>query len=607
LALRCDIRPLFELEERQLSRRWQVYAGRCLVATVILLLFLSFASYAGYPINARTGASIPPLVRAFLMNLFCVAFTFVVVMAPAVAAGAICRDKGRGVLDHVLVTDLATSEIVLGKLAARLAAVLGVIASGVPVVVLMTVAGGVAPEEILKATLVIAGTGLLAESLALTVSVWAKRAREALLETYGFLALWFFGALVLRMCRGWFVRPLLTGWTEWIDPFWLMALLVNRPNEVELVDCTAFFALATSASVFLLTRAASRLRAVAARQAEQPACVLKPRKAPGWLGRQLRRLPGPSLDGNPVLWREWHRQPSRRSVILWRVYGWLATALTLIAMVQISLSPRLYAEVFGVPLAGFLVGIGMLMLSTSAAGSLAEERERGSLDVLLTTPLSSGAILRGKWWGVYRCFPPLALLPALIVASLAFWTGRWGLARLEILLILAQGASLTSLGLALATVVRRPGLAVILSALCYLLLAVGWVVLCAAVVHSGSALGLAVASPLHGAMYLSAGVAADGYWNAADCWFWGTFWLVVHTAAAIGLFMATQAGFDRRLGRMPETRGRLLGATPNLAARPSQENNRRGIPFPARPSDLNELARRRKRPAGHASQPARVD
>ncbi len=112
------------------------------------------------------------------MNLFCVAFAFVVVMAPAVAAGAICRDKGRGVLDHVLATDLTTSEIVLGKLAVRLAAVLGVIACGVPVVVLLTVAGGVAPAEILKAILVIAGTALLAESLALTISVWAKRARE---------------------------------------------------------------------------------------------------------------------------------------------------------------------------------------------------------------------------------------------------------------------------------------------------------------------------------------------------------------------------------------------------------------------------------------------
>jgi ABC-type transport system involved in multi-copper enzyme maturation permease subunit len=591
MLLRAEINPVFELEGRQLSRRWQVYAGRCLVATAILLLFQAFASHAWLPINMKAGDDISLVVRTFLLDLFCLAFALVVVMSPAVAAGAVCRDKRRGVLEHMLVTDLTAAEIVLGKLAARLAAVLGVIACGLPVVVLMTVSGGVAPEEILKAVLVISGTALLAESLAITISVWAKRVREALAETYAILALWFFAALILRLLWRSF-GPSATGWTEWIDPFWLMGLLVNRPDAVELGDCAAFFTLAAMTSAWLLTRAASRLRAVAARQAEQPARVAPSRRAPGWLGRQLQRLPGPSLDGNPVLWREWHRQPSRRSVILWRVYGWLATALTLIAIFQISQSPSPYAELFGVPLAGFLVGIGMLMLSTSAAGSLAEERERGSLDVLLTTPLSSGAILRGKWWGAYRRFPPLALLPALIVASLALRTGRWGLARLEILVILAQGASLTSLGLALATVVRRPGLAVTLSALCYMVLAVGWLMLIAAVVPSGSALGLAVASPLYGAMYLSAGVAADHYWNAADCWFWGTFWLVVHAAAAVGLFMATQASFDRRVGRVPQTWGWLLRSTPNRATRPAQASGRRGFSFPPRPFEPNELARR---------------
>ena len=38
-----------------------------------------------------------------------------------------------------------------------------------------------------------------------------------------------------------------------------------------------------------------------------PGRFASPRSRPGW----LPRLPAPSLDGNPVLWREWHRsQPS---------------------------------------------------------------------------------------------------------------------------------------------------------------------------------------------------------------------------------------------------------------------------------------------------------
>jgi hypothetical protein len=40
------------------------------------------------------------------------------------------------------------------------------------------------------------------------------------------------------------------------------------------------------------------------------------------LSRWLARLPGPSLDGNPVLWREWHRnRPSRLAQIVWVIYG----------------------------------------------------------------------------------------------------------------------------------------------------------------------------------------------------------------------------------------------------------------------------------------------
>ena len=42
---------------------------------------------------------------------------------------------------------------------------------------------------------------------------------------------------------------------------------------------------------------------------------------------------------------------------------------------------------------------GMLLLSASAPTALAEERARGSLDVLLATPLSTRSIVVGKWLG----------------------------------------------------------------------------------------------------------------------------------------------------------------------------------------------------------------
>ena len=72
---------------------------------------------------------------------------------------------------------------------------------------------------------------------------------------------------------------------------------------------------------------------------------------------------------------------------------------------------------------GLQVGAGLLLLSVSAATSLAEERQRGSLDVLMATPLSTRSIVLGKWWGAFRGVPPLTVLPVLLAAALATHTG----------------------------------------------------------------------------------------------------------------------------------------------------------------------------------------
>ena len=67
--------------------------------------------------------------------------------APAATAGAICLDKARGNLTLLFATDLTDAEIVLGKLAARLVPVLGLIACAAPVLALATLFGGVDPVD----------------------------------------------------------------------------------------------------------------------------------------------------------------------------------------------------------------------------------------------------------------------------------------------------------------------------------------------------------------------------------------------------------------------------------------------------------------------------
>ena len=68
------------------------------------------------------------------MTIAVIELTLILLAAPAATAGAVCLDKARGTLDHMLATDLSNAEIVLGKLGVRLIPVLGLVACVLPVV-----------------------------------------------------------------------------------------------------------------------------------------------------------------------------------------------------------------------------------------------------------------------------------------------------------------------------------------------------------------------------------------------------------------------------------------------------------------------------------------
>ena len=234
-----------------------------------------------------------------------------------------------------------------------------------------------------------------------------------------------------------------------------------------------------------------------------------------WLGvrmaairRWRERLPGPSLDGNPVLWREWHRsRPSRMARILWGIY-WLGAHPRDGESASTTCSPTGSSSMTG----GFMIHtalvlqsvLGLMLLSVQAPTALGEERLRGSLDVLMAAPISTRAIVWGKWMGTYRVVLWLAILPGVAAAVIAATVPdvpprfRAGLAATPIgpigladrvlapMLIVAEmlswGAAFTSLGLLLATWTPRVGRAIGISFAVFLLLSFGWLFLAGIVI-----------------------------------------------------------------------------------------------------------------------------
>jgi hypothetical protein len=257
------------------------------------------------------------------------------------------------------------------------------------------------------------------------------------------------------------------------------------------------------------------------------------------------------LDSHPVFWRECRlQQPSSWIGLLGWLYGAGAVLFSALAVGECALGVR--RTTWAGPFNGFQAAVGLLLLSLVTPASLAEERARGSLELLLSTPLSSRSLVLGKWVAHYRVVPWLALLPGLVAVAHAVPSGRWIGVPLVIGTVLAQGAAVTSLGIALATWVPRLDRALTLSAAAAVFVTVAWIPLMLLLFpgRPDLTLGLASASPLLGVGLLTTeiGLGSTAEWPSRVSW--ALLWMVVFGCTAAGLLWAILATFDRSLGRI---------------------------------------------------------
>src|SRR5438270_5057509 len=178
--------PVFALECVTAARRWQTYALRAFAVVVLLTVFL-VEWLNGQPPAVRPGAS-PPLPyrlqarvgEAFFTSGISAQILLVSLVAPALAAGAVCQDRANGNMLQLLATDLTAAEVVVGKFAARLLPVAGLVVAMLPVLAIGTLLGGAEPRELLDVAAVLGGWGAFGCSLALLLSVYLRKTHEVL-------------------------------------------------------------------------------------------------------------------------------------------------------------------------------------------------------------------------------------------------------------------------------------------------------------------------------------------------------------------------------------------------------------------------------------------
>jgi ABC-type transport system involved in multi-copper enzyme maturation permease subunit len=569
--MRIGLGPVFACERSIASRRWQTYAARSFLLAALLVAMAMVAVPVASPTTRNFARHYAELGESYFYAMIGVELALVLLAAPAATAGAICVDRARGALAHVLVTDLSDAEIILGKLAARVVPILALVACTWPVMAISSLLGGIDPLALTLAFAIMIAFAVLGCSLAFMLSVWARKAHEVVLVVY------FVWGVLLLAWPIWYalsLARLVWGPDHWLlvaNPFYLAFAPYTAPRQIGFEDYLGFFGAAIAVSVAAVLLAVWRMRPVASRSDS------KARKSNrfGLLGRLSRALPGPALDGNPVLWREWRRlRPSPWMVAL-TMSVWGTTTVACVAgaywIRRHGVAPGagpIAAVIIGVGASLILTLFGLLMLSVVAPTSMSEERQRGSLDVLVATPLSTPAILLAKWWGTFRLVPFLAIGPGLLALALATARVNARTARgimpfvknlnlgvrltaafFLVATILIYGAALGSLGVALATWIKRQSRAMATSVCIFVLIAVAWPVL---MIGPGrNAAGLAELSPIYSAAALGEDLTMRTDHIATTLW-WVGVWDATIAAAAIGLCWLAARTFDEAFGRIPE-------------------------------------------------------
>jgi ABC-type transport system involved in multi-copper enzyme maturation permease subunit len=410
--------PVLPVELVTSSRRVRYFIVRVVYAAILLItLWTQYESSMTWRVNSGapvTASVLSEFANEFFQSFSVVQLLAVLVLTPALVAGAIAEEKERKTIEYLFVTDLRNSEIVLGKLVARMLHLVVLIAVGWPVLALLMLLGGIAMENVLAGFAITGSTALAVAALSIWSSVQARRGRDAVMRVFVIgLAL-----LILPPIAdgfSWFA------WAGWgavqavvdelmaANPFvclmramsqsgtkWDAVLELMRDHAVLTVPCAAFAVL--------------RVRRVYLQQAHG---------TPAKRGRLSLRVWRPELGDSPMLWKELFAE---RPVFTLGVIGLIAQALLFLGV----LIPALVIfvnrmnttnrgmidelEIYVIGVGTTVACVGLLAVAVRAASSVTAERERQTWDVLMSTPIDPWEVVRGKVAGSLYAMRGIVLL-----------------------------------------------------------------------------------------------------------------------------------------------------------------------------------------------------
>ena len=389
--------PVVERELRVAARRNSTYRTRFIAAVATVALSVWIWGWLTDGVAPHERGQI--LFRAIAG----LAFAYSILIGIGASSDSLSEEKREGTLGLLFLTDLKGYDVVLGKLAATSLNAFYSLLAIFPVLAVPLLLGAVTFEEFLRMTLTLANTLFFSLAAGMAASAVSVRDRHAMAGAF---------LLIFLVATGPPLIGLIIALNDRTTPYDLNWLLSSAVYPAVLATeglygahAAAFWratAVTHSLACFFLLFASVVVRRMW-------------REAPGtgrtaqWLNlwRAVRFGQGPDraafrerlLGINPVLWlagRDRFRQAWVFALLfglglawVWVFWKWPAEALDPTFHLFTAYSAHLILK---------------LWVAGAAASLLAEERRRGTLESLLTTPLTVPDILEGEALALKRQF-----------------------------------------------------------------------------------------------------------------------------------------------------------------------------------------------------------
>ncbi len=386
---------------------------RAFVLLFVYQALLAVVVYFAWPQEARLDLTNKPEEAKRLVNMFFLGqYILASLMAPSFAAGAITGEKERKTYEMILASPLRPGAIVLGKLIASLTHLAVLIFASLPIVMLCLPLGGVSLYEVLAAYLGLIISVVAFGMISVACSSFFQRTASALVVSY---------LLILPLAL---LAVLLWTWLESFGGFRLLLTVTVLP-AVGAAICIALF---VNTSVRLLHPpdvGSEGKEVVDLEQEAQQAVglVIQRDQFPDRLFAPAKRTDLLEDGANPVYDKEVRSEIFSQGTLMLRLVIQVSMLLAIPLMAFcLYIMPQFAAWYIG-----YVIVFNMLVGPVFSAGSVTSERERQTLDLLLTTIITPWQILWGKLIAGLRVSSVLTMFllwPVLLACVMvsSYWT-----------------------------------------------------------------------------------------------------------------------------------------------------------------------------------------